>query len=169
MTDSLRPVLTLSRLALDHQREGGIFEYADAPVGVPLRLTRLGANYTEVPPGKSACPFHSHHAEDEMFVILSGQGEYRYGDACYEIAGGDVLGAPVGGPETAHQIFNTGSEPLKYLAISSKAQIDICEYPDSGKFSVTSRGRAGDPDFRYRFVGRPEQALDYWDGEETAK
>ncbi len=169
MTEAPKPVLTLSGLALDHVREGGIFESADAPVGVPLMLTRLGANYTEVLPGKSACPFHSHHAEDEMFVILSGQGEYRYGDARYAIAGGDVLGAPLGGPETAHQIFNTGSEPLKYLAISSKAQIDICEYPDSGKFSVTSRGREGDPDFRYRFIGRQEQALDYWDGEESAK
>ena len=73
---------------------------------------------------------------------------------------GDVLGAPRGGPEFAHQL-NTGSETLKYLAISSKADTDVCEYPDSGKLGVGSKL----PNGRFRFTGRVADMRDYWDGE----
>jgi hypothetical protein len=42
---------------------------------------------------------------------------------------------------------------------------DVAEYPDSGKFAVTSRfdwatGKGG-----IRYIGRPENSLGYWDGE----
>ena len=33
-----------------------------------------------VPPGKKAFPFHRHHVMDELFFIVSGEGEYRFGD-----------------------------------------------------------------------------------------
>ena len=74
---------------------------------------------------------------------------------------GDVLGAPSGGPETAHQIINTGSTPLIYLGLSTKAKTEICEYPDSGKF-LAKTNREGSS---FDHIGRGENALDYWDGE----
>ncbi len=56
---------------------------------------------------------------------------------------------------------------MKYLAISSKADTEICEYPDSGKFMVRKNSQTvGDSTFR--FVGRAEDEKDYWDGEEGA-
>ena len=94
-----------------------------------------------------------------MFVILEGSGEYRFDDTKYNVEAGDVLGAPVGGPENAHQLVNTGTVTLKYLSISSKSAFDICEYPDSGKFMV----RSG----QFRFIGREKETLDYWDGENS--
>lgn len=43
---------------------------------------------------------------------------------------------------------------------------DIVEYPDSGKFAVTSMIDAGNPrTARLRFIGRKETSVDYWDGE----
>jgi uncharacterized cupin superfamily protein len=51
---------------------------------------------------------------------------------------------------------------MKYLAISSKSDSEVCEYPDSGKFLVRTGGK--EPEFR--FVGREDTAVDYWDGED---
>jgi uncharacterized cupin superfamily protein len=80
---------------------------------------------------------------------------------------GDVLGAPRGGKEFAHKLTNTGTDVLRYLAISSKADTEICEYPDSGKFLVRKSGDVAH-DSVFRFVGRAEDEIDYWDGEDGA-
>lgn len=156
----------LAELPSEEFRQGTFYVSRDAAVADPLQLTRLGAVYTEVPPGKTACPFHVHHMEDDLFVILSGRGTYRFGNQRHAVQAGDVLGAPRGGPEYAHQLINTGDEPLCYLAVSSKAPAEVCEYPDSGKFAVSSRLDSGQR--RLWFVGRPEDARDYWEDEPEA-
>lgn len=165
MGSEYNPVLRLSEAELERNADQGWFESHDAYVGDILKLTRLGCAYTEVAPGKTACPYHVHHAEDEMLVILAGGGDYRFGGKTYKVKAGDVLGAPVGGPEYAHQLINTGTETLKYLVISSKADIDVCEYPDSGKFQVMSRSVQGSHQRRLRYIGRQETSLEYLDGE----
>ncbi|WP_417581748.1 cupin domain-containing protein [Pelagibacterium sp.] len=165
MGGTYNPVLRLSDAELERNADQGWFESHDAYVGDILQLTRLGCAYTEVAPGKTACPYHVHHAEDEMLVILSGEGDYRFGGETYKVKGGDVLGAPVGDASYAHQLINTGTETLKYLVISSKADIDVCEYPDSGKFQVMSRPVEGTKLRRFRYIGREETSLEYLDGE----
>lgn len=160
MNDTYNPVARLSELPTETFDGDDKYGCEDAVLGDRLQLTALGAVYTTLPPGKSACPFHVHHAEDEMFVILEGSGSYRFGEAVYEIQAGDVLGAPIGGAEYAHKITNTGDAPLRYVAISSKAPIDVCEYPDSGKFMVRSDGKE-----QFTYVGRVENTLNYWEGE----
>jgi uncharacterized cupin superfamily protein len=167
MTDEYKPVARLAELPRESFSQGVQYQSLDAELSDRLRLRELGAVYTEVPPGKSACPFHVHHGEDEMFVILEGQGSYRFGEENYKVAAGDVLGAPRGGAEYAHKLVNTGEVPLRYLAISSRAMIDVCEYPDSGKFAVMSRAERFE-ETRFRYIGRMESALDYWDGEAGA-
>ena len=159
--EKLNPVVTLAALALKSSRHGEGFARADSDVARPLGLAKLGARYIEVPPGKSFCPYHVHHVLDEMFVILQGSGEYRFGTQIHQVQAGDVLGAPCGGPALAHKLTNTGTETLKYLAISSAAQADVCEYPDSGKFAVSSGGDAQ----TFEFVGRQSDQRDYWEGE----
>ena len=83
------------------------------------------------------------------------------------VRAGDVIACPPGGPETAHQIENTSDKPLRYLAISTMAEPDVIDYPDSGKFLVKGQLPAGDGtrSARFRFIGRQETSLDYWDGE----
>ncbi len=165
MSKPITPVLRLADLRLEPFRHGQAYASQDAGLAGPLGLTRLGASYSEVPPGQSGCPFHVHHVEDEMFVILEGQGRYRFGDRSYEVRAGDVLGAPCGGPEFAHKLTNTGPGPLKYLSISTLAETEVCEYPDSGKFGVFSRRQAAVGE-RLRFLGRLEDGRDYWEGED---
>jgi len=143
------------------------FEVLTAHLSRQLGAKKLGYNISCVPPGKSAYPFHSHRVNEEMFFILSGSGELRVGDATYELREGDVIACPTGGPETAHQIRNTASGDLRYLAVSTLLSPEICNYPDSGKFGVYAQfaqeegGSAG----VFYFMGREGMALDYWDGE----
>ncbi len=164
MAEISKPVINPTDLELEHWQEGTFFESSDASFGARLGLKDLGIGYGEVPPGKSGCPFHNHHIEEELFIILSGEGEYRFGPDRYPVKPGDVLGAPPGGPETAHHLINTGIEPLKYLSISTNAKAEIVEYPDSGKFLAKSRDVPGGKPI-FRFIGRKDSEVDYWDGE----
>ncbi len=123
---------------------------------------KLGAGIDILPPGKRACPYHFHYAQEEMFVILEGSGTLRVAGETIPIRAGDVIDIPPG-PEYPHQIINTSEAPLKYLSISTQDVPEICEYPDSGKYlaftpekgPLLDRGR----------MHRPDTDLDYWDGE----
>lgn len=167
MSERPRPIVSLDTLELVSFDDGELFKGADASVSAPLGLSQLGLRYNEIPPGKSGCPFHNHHVEEEVFLVLEGEGIYRFGADRHAFKAGDVLGAPAGGHETAHQIINTGNVALRYVGISTLATTEVCEYPDSGKFLVSSR--AGGTGERLRHIGRPGvHHLDYYDGEPGA-
>jgi len=132
-----------------------------ASLGRALGASRLGFNVTEVAAGKSAFPFHSHRANEEMFFVIEGTGQLRFGAETFALRAGDVIACPPGGPEVAHQIVNTGSGPLKFLGVSTALQPEVCHYPDSGKFAVLDGfGPAG-----FRHVDRAGEGVDYWEGE----
>ncbi|WP_375207138.1 cupin domain-containing protein [Hyphococcus sp.] len=135
-------------------------------MGSALGAEKLGVMLTIVEPGKRAFPFHVHHAIEEMFFILEGEGEYRFGAETHQIRKGDLLSAPCGGPERAHQIINTGKDTLKYLAISTNGKMDMVEYPDSGKFAAFSSEDGSAEKARIRYVGRTASAVGYFDGED---
>jgi len=132
-----------------------------------LGLSGLGAMYITVEPGSRAFPFHNHLGNDEMFVILEGEGTYRFGSEEYPVKAGDVCAAPRGGPDTAHQLINTGTRTLRYLGIASANDPDIAEYPDSGKFAAI--GIAPGPNYfesHLLYFGKLEDAHGYWEGED---
>jgi uncharacterized cupin superfamily protein len=143
------------------------FEAKTGAIGARIGAQQLGYNITAVPPGKRAWPFHNHPAKEEMFFVLQGSGEVRIGETRYPIRAGDIIACPAGGRETAHQIINSGTEELRYLAVSTEHSLEMAQYPDSGKFAVKAElGRALDGTLqRFIFVGRDSQPVDYWDGE----
>ena len=145
----------------------GKYDIRWAEIASRIGARKLGYNLTVVAPGKRNCPFHSHRAEEEMFFVLEGVGELRYGDERHPLRAGDVIACPTGGPESAHQIINTGDVEMRYLAVSTMAPIEICEYPDSGKFGVyeDASDDAGGRRARFRHLARHEDARDYWEGE----
>ncbi len=137
------------------------FDASRAMLGASLGLTKLGVNVTAVKPGKAAYPFHSHRANDELFLILAGSGELRLGEQRHAVREGDVIGCPAGPAGTAHQLVNTGAGELRYLAVSTKIDPEVCEYPDSGKI-----GAYCGSDYKgLVHLSRGTQAVDYWDGE----
>ncbi len=166
MSENAKPVVNVDDLDLNDFGHGEKFGAKLGQIGALIGAEAMGCMLIVVEPGKAAFPFHVHHANEEMFVILEGSGEYRFGEAVHDIRAGDVLAAPAGGPDVAHQITNTGSSTMKYLGLSTKIGPEVPEYPDSGKFGVMSRFDRSKPDSGgIRFIGRLASGLDYWDGE----
>lgn len=122
---------------------------------------KLGASIDVLAPGKQGCPYHLHHAQEELFVVVEGSGTLRVAGEMLPIKAGDVIFVP-SGPEFPHQIINTSDEPLKYLSISTMETPEICEYPDSGKYLAEA---SLDRDKPFEVIDRTGESLDYWDGE----
>ena len=162
------PVINLDQLEFTRDlSHGDKFEARIAPIGTTLGALKLGYNVTAVPPGKRAFPFHNHHANEEMFFVLEGEGKLRFGTAEYPLRKGDFVGAPCGGPDVAHQIINTGPTELRYIAVSTTIDTDIFQYPDSGKFGAVGGRKAGQPAGEATFgkFTLDDAGLDYWHGE----
>lgn len=158
----MRPIINLDEAEFDDIEENGLYTSKRATLGARIGARILGYNLTVLPPGHAQCPFHSHRVEEEMFLILEGEGELRYGTERYPVRRHDVIACPTGGPETAHQIINTGSVDLRYLALSNVAETEVCEYPDSGKLLAVS-GAPGERGLR--LMVRAEAGVDYYDRE----
>ena len=122
---------------------------------------KLGASVDVLAPGKRGCPYHLHHAQEEMFIILGGSGTLRVAGEMLALKSGDVIFIPAG-PEYPHQIINTSEAPLKYLSISTMEVPEICEYPDSGKYLAEGSLDKSTP---FEVIERRGASLDYWDGE----
>lgn len=170
-----KPVLNIDELEFQPRPEAmratgpaaEAFDARTAQVSSRIGARKLGFNVTAVPVGKAAFPFHAHRVNEECFFVLQGTGVVRVGVEAYPIRPGDFIACPPGGPETAHQIRNTGAEELRFIALSTLEYPEVAEYPDSGKFGVyvrTPGAPAGAPgDIRY--LGRLSESLNYWDGE----
>jgi uncharacterized cupin superfamily protein len=145
------------------QAHGDKFAVRIGRIGPLVGSTGIGASYMVVPPGKRAFPFHAHRVQHELFFIVDGTGDYRFGGKTYAVRAGDVCAAPPGGPEVAHQLVNTGKSDLRYLSLSTDAPAEIVEYPDSKKFGASAVNKDGS---RWRYLGRIDGGkADYWDGE----
>lgn len=159
-----KPVVNIADLPLRDGGNGTDFKAKIGRLGPMIGSTGIGCMLHVVEPGDKAFPFHAHHAIHELFVILEGEGTYRYGSQRYPVKAGDVCAACAGGE--AHQLLNTGDKVLKYLGISTMETTEVVEYPDSGKFGVSSRFDWSSPDAGgIRYIGRAENSLDYYDGE----
>jgi uncharacterized cupin superfamily protein len=90
-----------------------------------------------VPKGKIYCPYHSHSAESEHYLVVSGKGKVRDKDGWTEVVAGDAF---FFGPGEAHQLANAGEEDFVYYVIADNPRGDMCHYPDSGKFAVWKEG-----------------------------
>ena len=158
----VKPIVNLDDVTFDDVEEDGLYTSRRARVSDGIGARNLGYNLTVLPPGKAQCPFHSHHGEEEMFLILEGEGELRFGAERYPIRRHDVIACPPGGADVAHQILNTGAEPMKYLSLSTRVAVDACEYPDSGKVMVVAGN--GDSTKLWKMF-RAENTVDYYDRE----
>lgn len=167
MSENGKPIVNLDALDWVVQKHGERFEAAMAQIGPRIGARKLGARLCVVPPGKAAWPYHAHVVNEEMIFVLAGQGVLRLGERQLPLRPGDVVALPPGGVETAHQIVNSSSEPLRYLCVSTMEAPDIGLYPDSGKFFVLAGSPpGGDKDQRsFSHIGRLADSVGYWDGE----
>src|SRR3954465_14203914 len=101
MTETVRDLVNLSEQPLEWLKKGFRFEVGLADIDKQLGLGGIGATLHVVPAGKTAWPYHRHHGNDELFLVLEGSGELRVADRRVPIRAGDCIGAPAGGE--AHQ------------------------------------------------------------------
>lgn len=160
-----KPIVNIDDVSLADRGNGKSFAVKWGRVGPMLGLAGLGCAVHVVPPGKKAFPFHRHHVMDELFYIVSGEGQYRWGDEMLPVRAGDIVAAPAGA--NAHQLINTGTQDLRYLGISNMAGAEVVDYPDSKKVGVTAGMKGGDfKTATFLGMGRIQKA-DYYDGEDT--
>ena len=148
-------------MPLRHDVREPLYESQSARLAPGTAARKLGAGIDILPPGKMSCPYHLHHAQEEMFIVLEGAGTLRVAGERLPIREGDVIFIPAG-PEYPHHIINTSDAPLKYLSISTMEQPEICEYPDSGKYLAEATRTEGGG---FEAIQRAGTTLDYWDGE----
>ena len=111
----------------------------------------------EIPPHKSAYPYHFHHNNEETFYILSGEGVLRTPDGERKVYAGEFLFFPTG-PAGAHKLTNSSdTENLVYIDFDVVHDVDITIYPDSEKIGVWGMG--------INQLYPQAEAVDYYDGE----
>ena len=158
-------IINKDELEFSEVGKGEKFQASRAPVSSKIGASKLGYAVVRLAPGKRAWPYHSHYVIEEMFYILEGKGTLRHADKEYPLRAGDFVCSPAD-PEQPHQIINTSSNELSYIALSTQEQTDIFLYPDSDK-SGAWHGKTRNPSDPGNFVvfSRKSTAVDYWDGE----
>lgn len=151
-----RLVRNLDEVELERQQREPLYDTRCAGVSNGTAARKLGAGYDVLAPGKRSCPYHYHLAQEELFVILEGEGSLRVAGHMLPVRAGDVVFIPPG-PQYPHQFVNTSSAPMRYLSISTQERPELCVYPDSGKVGAFA------PD--HVLIQRRDASVDYWDGE----
>jgi uncharacterized cupin superfamily protein len=114
---------------------------------------QTGIKHVTIEPGNLSAPPHVHSAEEEIFVVLEGEGTLVLipGDEV-PVRAGHVVSRPAG-TRVAHA-FRAGKTALTLLAYGTREPSDVAYYPRSNKVYFRGTG----------LIARVEP-LDYWDGE----
>ena len=127
--------------------------------------TKAGLNRVKLPPNEEGAPPHCHSAEEEVYVILEGDGALELwappqpGDArqtdpqeTQPLRPGTVV-SRLPGTRISH-CLRAGATGLTYLVYGTREPNDMCYYPRSNKISFRGLG----------VIARLEQ-LDWFDGD----
>jgi uncharacterized cupin superfamily protein len=143
---------------LDGEEEKPGYRHTRTRVGERLGAELLGATIYETPPGEKLWPYHWELGCEEFLVVVSGAPTLRTPEGERVLAPGDLVAFPEG-EAGAHQLRNDSEEPFRVLIASTKSDLYVAGYPDSGKVLIESPSRG------LRTVVRDAPELDYWDGE----
>jgi len=116
------------------------YEWTRIRLGRRLGAEKLGASVYVLGPGQKSFPYHFHHANEEMLIVLEGNVEVRTPVGNVKAGRGDAMSFPAN-ESGAHQVINESDQPARILMISTMIEPEIAEYPDSRKIGVFA-GRA---------------------------
>jgi uncharacterized cupin superfamily protein len=137
------------------ERPRNVAALADVPAifeGRARRLSRAagavatGLNHVVLAAGAHGAPAHCHSLEEELFVVLEGDGVLELWGRGAELADehalrrGDVIARPAG-TGVAHAL-RPGPDGMTYLAYGTRESGDMCFYPHSGRVSLRGLGIA---------------------------
>lgn len=134
-----------------------------APLATRERSDQAGFHWERLSPGKTGSVPHCHSEEEEIFVILEGEGTLQLWPSPtaaksgaeveeFPLRPGHVVARPPG-TRVSHA-FRAGADGLTMLIYGTRRPNDMCWYPRSNKIFWRGLG----------VIGRIE-VLDYFDGE----
>jgi uncharacterized cupin superfamily protein len=145
----------------DEPRESDGFHALRARISRQAGSERLGLSLWQVEAGQAAYPYHYHHTEEELVIVLEGTASLRTPEGWRELEEGEVVALLRGG-SGAHQLVNRGPGVLRFLAFSNHGEPDIVIYPDSQKIGAFERRPDGSGLWT---MFRASDSVSYWDGE----
>lgn len=90
----------------------------------------------EIPPGKSAYPYHYHLKNEETFYIIRGEGLLKTPQGDKAVSAGDLIFFPAN-EAGSHKLTNASpAENLVYIDFDVIHDMDVTVYPDSKKIAV---------------------------------
>jgi quercetin dioxygenase-like cupin family protein len=92
----------LLRAADAYWRESNQMGVLNTDLGKQLEASTLGARLWRLRPGQASTR-HRHSTQEELYVVLEGEGRIRIGEESLTLAPGDTLLVP---PGTIRQVFN---------------------------------------------------------------
>jgi uncharacterized cupin superfamily protein len=100
-------------------------------LGPSTGAKELGCSLYEVDPGAQAVPYHLHHGNEELLIVLDGMLELRTPDGLRTVSKGAVVAFPAG-LAGAHRLRNVSDARARYLLVSTMRFPEVAEQLDTG-------------------------------------
>jgi len=90
--DALAKVLirNFNEATTEREQREPLYDSVCARLARGTAAKKLGVSIDTVAPGMRSCPYHFHHAQEEMFIVLEGTGTLRVADEMLPLKAGDI-------------------------------------------------------------------------------
>lgn len=88
-------------------------------MGQTLQTTGAEISFQSFAPGKETGFLHTHQTHEELYIFVSGKGEFQVDGQVFPVGEGSVVRAA---PEGKRSVRNNGTEPLIMICVQYKAQ-----------------------------------------------
>lgn len=110
-----------------------------ADIGRALGSASIGLVVQTVQPGHRSSRRHRHIFQEEILIVMVGNGMLHHGDSRLPVGPGDAI-CYLPGDREAHTFENTGTENLVIWAFGNRFRHEVCVYPDQGVAFVEGLG-----------------------------
>lgn len=149
--------MKLEALDTRHKNEHEDYEYEKKSFISFGEAKQTLVSVYEIPPLKSAYPYHYHHKNEETYYIISGKGLLKTPEGVKVVETGELIFFPANSAG-AHKLTNTSmTEKLIYIDFDVVHDVDVTVYPDTNKIGIWGKG--------INKVFKEESAIDYYEGE----
>lgn len=88
-------------------------------MGQTLQTTGAEISFQSFAPGKETGFLHTHQTHEELYIFVSGKGEFQVDGQVFPVGEGSVVRVA---PESKRSVRNNGTEPLIMICVQYKAQ-----------------------------------------------
>lgn len=88
-------------------------------MGQTLQTTGAEISFQSFAPGKETGFLHTHQTHEELYIFVSGKGEFQVDGQVFSVGEGSVVRVA---PEGKRSVRNNGTEPLIMICVQYKAQ-----------------------------------------------